>query len=80
MFSQTSDFLTSKYFLGTALISVIIVFIQTAHRRLIENEKFKKMTDAEKAVYLNDKKVPYFKYFGTGHSKVSLKEEKGYPY
>ena len=77
MFSQTSDFLTSKYFLGTALISVIIVFIQTAIGDLIENEKFKKMTDAEKAVYLNDKKVPYFKYLWNGAFKSqSEKEEK----
>lgn len=77
MFSQTSDFLTSKYFLGTALISVIIVFIQTAIGDLIENEKFKKMTDAEKAAYLNDKKVPYFKYLWNGAFKSqSEKEEK----
>lgn len=77
MFSQTSDFLTSKYFLGTALISVIIVFIQTAIGDLIENEKFKKMTHAEKAVYLNDKKVPYFKYLWNGAFKSqSEKEEK----
>ena len=56
MFSQTSDFLTSKYFLGTAVISIIVVFIQTAIGDLIENEKFKKLTDEEKASYLLETK------------------------
>ena len=69
MFSQTSDFLTSKFFIGTALISIIVVFIQTAIGDLIENEKFKKLTDTEKATYLAEKKVPYFQYLWNGAFK-----------
>lgn len=77
MFSQTSDFLTSRYFLGTALISIIVVFIQNAIGDLIENEKFKKLTDTEKAKYLTEKKVPYFQYLWNGAFKSqSEKEEK----
>ena len=77
MFSQTSDFLTSKYFLGTAVISIIVVFIQTAIGDLIENEKFKKLTDEEKASYLLETKTPYFKYLWNGAFKSqSEKEEK----
>ncbi|WP_312083689.1 cbb3-type cytochrome c oxidase N-terminal domain-containing protein [Epilithonimonas hominis] len=77
MFSQTSDFLTSKYFLGTAVISIIVVFIQTAIGDLIENEKFKKLTDEEKASYLLQTKTPYFKYLWNGAFKSqSEKEEK----
>ncbi len=77
MFSQTTDFLTSKFFLGTALISIIAVFIQTAIGDLIENEKFKKLTDVEKTKYLSDKKVPYLQYLWNGAFKSqSEKEEK----
>ena len=77
MFAQSSDYLDSKYFLGTALISIVVVFIQNAIGDLIENEKFKKLTDTEKAQYLADKKVPYFRYLYNGAFKSqSEKEEK----
>jgi len=77
MFTQTSDFLSTKFFLGTALISIVMVFIQSAIGDLIENEKFKKLTDTEKATYLADKKVPYFQYLWNGAFKSqSEKEEK----
>ncbi|MDP9956940.1 cytochrome c oxidase cbb3-type subunit 3 [Epilithonimonas hungarica] len=77
MFSQTSDFLSTRFFLGTALISIIVVFIQNAIGDLIENEKFKKLNDAEKATYLADKKIPYFQYLWNGAFKSqSEKEEK----
>lgn len=77
MFSQSSDFLSSKFFLGTALISIVVVFIQGAIGDLIENEKFKKLTDKEKTTYIADKKVPYFQYLWNGAFKSqSEKEEK----
>lgn len=77
MFTQTSDFLSTKFFLGTALISIVVVFIQGAIGDLIENEKFKKLTDTEKATYLAEKKVPYFQYLWNGAFKSqSEKEEK----
>ncbi|MBP7320261.1 MAG: c-type cytochrome [Lachnospiraceae bacterium] len=59
------------------MISIIVVFIQTAIGDLIENEKFKKLTDTEKATYLAEKKVPYFQYLWNGAFKSqSEKEEK----
>ena len=77
MFTQTSDFLSTKFFLGTALISIVVVFIQGAIGDLIENEKFKKLTDTEKATYISDKKVPYFQYLWNGAFKSQgEKEEK----
>lgn len=76
MFSQTSDFLTSKYFLGTALISIIVVFIQTAIGDLIENEKFKKLTDGEKAAYLTEKKYLISNIFGMAHLKAKQRKKK----
>ena len=57
MFSQTPDFMTSKFFLGTAVISVVVVFINSAIGDLIENEKFKKLTDEEKSKYIADKRT-----------------------
>ncbi|MCG2794193.1 MAG: c-type cytochrome [Weeksellaceae bacterium] len=77
MFAQTSDFLTTKFFLGTVLISIITVFIQASIGDLIENEKFKQLTDEEKATYIADKKVPYLQYLWNGAFKSqSEKEEK----
>ena len=77
MFAQTSDFFGSKYFIGTVAISIIVVFIQNAIGDLIENEKFKKLTDEEKAAYLADKKIPYFKHLWNGAFKSqTAKEEK----
>ena len=45
MFAQSSDFFGTKYFWAAALVSIIVVFIQAAIGDLIENEKFKKLTD-----------------------------------
>jgi cytochrome c oxidase cbb3-type subunit 3 len=61
MFVQNSSFLSSPYFWGTAVISTILALIQNAIGDLIENEKFKSLTDAQKAEYLQSKKIPYFK-------------------
>ncbi len=61
MFVQNSSFLASPYFWGTVVIASILAMIQNAIGDLIENDKFKKLTDAEKADYLETKKTPYLK-------------------
>ncbi|MGV4415114.1 cbb3-type cytochrome c oxidase N-terminal domain-containing protein [Chryseobacterium sp. T1] len=77
MFAQSSDFFMSKYFYGSVLISVIVVFIQGAIGDLIENQKFKKLTDEEKKQYLADKKVPYFQFlWNSASKKQDVKEEQ----
>lgn len=76
MFAQSSDFFSSKYFLGTVLISMIAVFIQSAIGDLIENEKFKKLTDAEKAAYLKETKVNYFQHLWNGAFKSQTEKEE----
>jgi cytochrome c oxidase cbb3-type subunit 3 len=77
MFVQESTFLSSPYFWGTVVISIILAMIHHAIGDLIENDQFKKLTDAEKAQYLEDKKVPYFKaLYASAFKKQSATEEK----
>jgi len=70
-------FFASPYFWGTVVIAVIVTFIQGSISDLIENEKFKKMTDAEKAQYLAVQKKPYFKaLYESAFKGQSAKEEQ----
>lgn len=77
MFVQNTSFLSSPYFWGTVVITVILAMIHNAIGDLIENDKFKKLTDAEKAEYLETKKKPYFKgLYESAFKKQSATEEK----
>jgi cytochrome c oxidase cbb3-type subunit 3 len=77
MFVQNSSFLSSPYFWGTAVIAGILTFIHSSLGDVIENEQFKRLTDAEKANYLESKKKPYFKaLYESAFKKQSVKEEK----
>lgn len=77
MFVQNSSFLASPYFWGTVVISSILALIHHAIGDLIENDKFKKLTQAEQAEYLQAKKVPYFKgLYDSAFKKQSNTEEK----
>ena len=49
MFVQNSSFIASPYFWGTVVIITILAMIHSTIGDLIENEKFKKLTDIEKA-------------------------------
>ena len=77
MFVQSTDFLGSPYFWGTILISILISLIHYAIGDLIENQKFKKLTDAEKQEYLEGKKVPYLtQLYRSAFKKQTATEEK----
>ncbi|WP_304343189.1 c-type cytochrome [Chryseobacterium koreense] len=77
MFVQSTSFLTSPYFWGTAVISVILALIHHAIGDLIENQKFSKLNQAEKAQYLELKKTPYFKgLYQSAFQKQSSTVEK----
>ena len=77
MFVQSAEFLTSPYFWGTVVISVIMAMIHHSIGDLIENDQFKKLSDEEKAQYLEAKKVPYFKaLYQSAFKKQSPTEEK----
>jgi cytochrome c oxidase cbb3-type subunit 3 len=77
MFVQNITFIASPYFWGTSVIATILVFIHSSIGDMIENEKFKKLSETEKAVYLESKKQPYFKsLYESAFKKQSAKEEK----
>lgn len=77
MFVQNSSFLGSPYFWGTVVIAAIIAMIQHSIGDLVENAKFKTLSDEEKRLYIESKKVPYFKaLYDSAFKKQSATEEK----
>jgi len=77
MFVQDTSFLASPYFWGTVIIASIIAMIQHSIGDLVENAKFKALSEEEKKLYLESKKVPYFKsLYNSAFKKQSATEEK----
>lgn len=77
MFVQNTSFLASPYFWGTVIIASIIAMIQHSIGDLVENAKFKALSEEEKKSYLESKKVPYFKsLYNSAFKKQSATEEK----
>lgn len=77
MFVDNMSFLSSPYFWGTVVISAILAMIQGAIGDLVENAQFKKLSDEEKAAYLEEKKVPYLKrMWKSAFKKQDVQEEK----
>ncbi|SEF74997.1 cytochrome c oxidase cbb3-type subunit 3 [Halpernia humi] len=77
LFVQNFTYLTSPLFWGTVFICVIIVMIQNSIGDLVENQKFLKLSEAEKSAYLEEKSKPYFKaLYESAFKKQSVSEEK----
>lgn len=77
MFVQNGSFLSSPYFWGTVIIASILAFIQSSLGELVENAKFKELTEEEKQAYLELKKKPFFqRIYESAFKKQSAKEEK----
>lgn len=77
MFIQEATFLSSPYFWGAVAISVVLTMIHHTIGDLIENEQFKRLTDAEKSEYLAAKQKPYFKsLYESAFKKQSATDEK----
>lgn len=77
MFVQNTSFLASPYFWGTVIIASIIAMIQHSIGDLVENAKFKALSEEDKKLYLESKKVPYFKsLYNSAFKKQSATEEK----
>ncbi|ADQ82649.1 c-type cytochrome [Riemerella anatipestifer] len=77
MFVQNASFITSPYFWGTVVISVILAMIHGAIGDLIENQNFAKLSDEAKKAYLEEKKIPYWKrLWDSAFKKQSVSEEK----
>jgi len=77
LFVQSYSFFRSPYFWGTVVIGAIMAYIHSAIGDLVENNKFKKLSDEEKAHYLAEKKVPYFtRLYAAAFKKQSDTQEK----
>ncbi len=77
MFVQNTSFLSSPYFWATTVIGIILAYIGNAISGLTENERFKQMTEEERAVFLKEKEIPYFKrMYDSAFKKQSDVEEK----
>lgn len=77
LFLQDFSFLKSPYFYATVAIMCILAFIQHSLGDLIENQKFQKLTDAEKSEYLKEKNVSYLRgLYDSAFKKQSATEEK----
>lgn len=77
LFVQDFSFLQSPYFYITVAIVCILAFIHHSIGDLIENQKFEKLSEAEKAAYLEAKNVPYLKgLYDSAVKKQSATEEK----
>lgn len=77
MFIQDSSFLSSAYFWGTVVIAIVLSLIHHTIGDLIENDQFKKLSDEQKAEYLQEKKKPYFKgLYESAFKKQTATEEK----
>lgn len=77
LFVQSYSFFSSLYFWGTVIIGGILAYIHSAIGDLIENKKFGKLSDEEKAAYLAEKKIPFLKrQYMAAFKKQSETEEK----
>lgn len=61
LFVQDFSFLSSPYFWVTVAIMCILAFIHYSLGDLIENQKFQKLSEDEKAEYVKAKSTNYFK-------------------
>ncbi|VDH03357.1 cbb3-type cytochrome c oxidase N-terminal domain-containing protein [Bergeyella zoohelcum] len=77
MFIQSTAFLSSAYFWGTVVIACVLALIHNAISDLIENAKFKELSEEERRAYLEAKNKPYFKsLWESAFKKQSNKDEK----
>ncbi|HAY3534498.1 cytochrome c [Elizabethkingia anophelis] len=76
MFAPEVHYLTSPYFWVVVIMSALLLLIVSSLQDLVENENFKKLTDEEKRVYLEQKKIPFLRrLWNSAVKKQSQKEE-----
>ncbi|WP_312075455.1 cbb3-type cytochrome c oxidase N-terminal domain-containing protein [Chryseobacterium sp.] len=77
MFAQDSGYFSSPFFWGLMIIVIILLLIMNSIGDLIEDQKFTKLSEQEKAEYIREKNVPYFqKLWNSAFKKQSATEEK----
>lgn len=77
MFAQDTGYFSSPYFWVLLIIATILLLIMNSIGDLVENESFSRLTEEEKKLYLEEKKVSYFqKLWNSAFKKQSQSEEK----
>lgn len=76
MFAQDSDYLSTPIFWALLIIVTILLLIMNSIGDLVENERFSRLTDEEKRLYITDKNTPYVqKLWNSAFKKQSQSEE-----
>lgn len=77
MFAQDSEYFTSPFFWALILITTILLLIMNSVGDLVENERFRRLSEEEKKEYLREKSIPYYqKLWNSAFKKQSATEEK----
>lgn len=77
MFAQDSGYFSSVYFWILLVIVTILLLIMNSIGDLVENQKFAKLTEVEKKLFLAEKTTPYFiRLWSSAFKKQSQSEEK----
>ncbi len=76
MFAQESDYLSTPIFWALLIIVTILLLIMNSIGDLVENERFSRLTDEEKRIYITDKNTSYLqKLWNSAFKKQSQSEE-----
>lgn len=75
MFAPEVHYLTSPYFWVVVIMSALLLLIVSSLQDLVENENFKKLTDEEKKLYL-EQKDSFCEDYGILLLKSSLRKKK----
>ncbi|WP_143885669.1 cytochrome c [Chryseobacterium binzhouense] len=76
MFAKDSDYLSTPIFWALLIIVTILLLIMNSIGDLVENERFSRLTDEEKRMYITDKNTSYLqKLWNSAFKKQSQSEE-----
>lgn len=77
MFAQGTGYFSTPFFWALLIIVTILLLIMNSIGDLIENEKFKRLSEEEKAEFLKAKETPYYlQLWNSAFKKQSQTEEK----
>lgn len=77
MIVQNNSFLTSPYFIGTAILGIVVALINHTIGNNIEKEKLERLSEEERKAYLTEKNIPFFtRMYNSAFKSQSAEEEK----
>ncbi|MDR3273514.1 MAG: c-type cytochrome [Flavobacteriaceae bacterium] len=77
MFVDNFSFLTSTLFLATAIVAILLLLIISALSRLVDAEKFKKLSPEQQQAYLKASKQSYFTWLWNDAFNKKTQETDG---